>query len=64
MNDKDFVQEFIEYWSKNNNDKFYDEIDIRNMLKKFYFEKFEFTPDFRNKSYSNIWKAVKNILIK
>lgn len=64
MKDEVIIQEFIEYWNKNNKDKYFDELDVRHMLKKFYFEKFEIIPDFRNKTYSNIWKNIQREIFK
>ena len=60
-----FIQEFIDYWNKNNKDKFYDEFDIKEALKNFYLIKKKIKVDLRKNEYRQIWlnisKYFKNL---
>lgn len=62
IDEKCLIENFIKYWKENNTDKYYDNIDVKESLRKYIFATTGVNPDFRNIKYRNIWEEIKIII--
>lgn len=62
LDEKCLIEDFIKYWKENNTDKYYDNIDIKEALRKYIFINSGINPDFRNIKYRKLWEEIKLII--